>query len=116
MTIDLKQYLSERGQNFNDLRILARIKKNEVVRVCRVNERTVRRWRCHDTYPAWAYKLMGYHAGFFIWDGWDGWYIEDGLIYPPQYKHGFTPNDVAMMGFMRAELNSYRPHYEHYKK
>ena len=104
MTITVKEHLRARGQNFRDIRVLARLKKNEVAALCGVNEATVRRWNRENSHPAWAYTLVAYHAGWFPWAGWCGWFIADGLLYSPQYKDGYTPAEVELIGYQRARL------------
>lgn len=105
MTINLREALRARGTTFHDLRLLARMKKNEVAEVLGRHESTIRRWNQLNAYPDWAMKLMAHHAGFLIHTGWEGWFIEDGLLYHPELKHGFTAQDVAILGWVRHGSN-----------
>jgi hypothetical protein len=107
MTITLREHLRRRGQNFSDIRVLANINKDQVRDICGVHIATVNTWKRRNAYPEWAYKLVGYHAGFFIWDNWEGWYIDDGLLYHPEYKDGFSPQEVAAIGYYRTQLNHF---------
>ena len=109
MAINLREAIRARGQCFDSLALMARIKKNEVADVLGVHEATVRRWRRSNSYPEWAWKLMAYHAEFFIWEGWEGWFIDDGLLYCPEQKYGFTPHEVSMIGFYRRDLHARYP-------
>jgi transcriptional regulator with XRE-family HTH domain len=102
MTINLKAHLRARGQNFSDIRVLARINKNDVARILGVHEATVRRWNRNSSHPEWAYKLIGLHAGWLLQDGWQGWFFDEGLLYHPEYKYGFSPQDVTQLAWLRS--------------
>ena len=101
MTISLKIYLDGRNQTVCELQVLANLNNCEIAALCGRSEATVRRWRRARQWPDYVLNLVAYRTGYFIWDGWEGWFIADGLLYPPFQKYGFTPADVQAVHWLK---------------
>lgn len=99
MTISLTEHLARRGQDMTDVKILAHLSQQDLARLCGVTVTTVQRWHRAWSWPCYAVHLAALYAGYFIWPGWSGWCIADGLLYPPFFKYGLTPGEVQTLPF-----------------
>lgn len=74
---------------------------------------TARRWKLNpDKMPASDAKLVRF-AVFgdlteVLGDAWRGFEFRGGMLYPPYFRGGFTPLQIAAMFFERQELLEYR--------
>ena len=74
---------------------------------------TARRWKLNpEKMPASAAKLVKF-AVFgdlteILGGAWAGFEFRGGLLYPPYFRGGFTPLQIAAMFFERQELLEYR--------
>lgn len=80
--------------------------------MCGVSLRTYRRW-CSEGNPApSAVRLLGILAGYVPWDGWQGWEVHGGYLFPPGYtKGGISPGDFFALVFWRQLLGEYHRRY-----
>jgi len=54
-----------------------------------VDPRTYRYWRAGSIPPkASALKLLAILAGYVPWDGWQGWEMHRGCLFPPGFSRG----------------------------
>jgi hypothetical protein len=54
-------------------------------------------------------RLLAILAGFVPWDGWHGWELDNGLLFPPGYRrHGIAPGEFAALVFYRQQVSEQR--------
>jgi transcriptional regulator with XRE-family HTH domain len=74
-----------------------------------VHPRTVRAWLASGSANPSALKLLAILAGFVPWDGWQGWELDNGLLFPPGYRrHGIAPGEFAALVFYRQQVTEQR--------
>ena len=79
----------------------------ELARMCRVSERTARRWKNGQTSPPQA-ALMVIAADLGCFDpAWRGWHLRNGRLFSPDGIE-VTPEDVVALPFMRAQIAAYQ--------
>lgn len=82
------------------LRFDARLTKEEVLEVTGRSERTWRRWKAEGI-PKWVVELLRLRAGYLDALGWIGWRIENGYIFAPELKKGFSQEDIYAIWWQR---------------
>ena len=100
MTISLKTYLDGRKQSPSELQVLADLTNFKIAALCGCSEATVRRWRRTRQWPDYVATLAAYRAGYFIFEGWEGWFVDGDKLYAPFHKHGFKREDVAALPWL----------------
>jgi len=90
-----------------------RFSSSQAARACLVSERTYRRWLATGQPNPTAVRLLAILAGYVPWDGWAGWEVHGGLLFPPGYRrHGVTPGDFFSLVFLRQSVGAYRERVE----
>lgn len=79
----------------------------EIARVCRVSERTVRRWKDRTRSPS-EQELMLLRGDLGVFDPqWSGWTVRDGLLISPE-NWQFKVNDVLAAQLKDAQIRAYQ--------
>ena len=72
----------------------------EAARACLVTRETYQRWIRTGKPSPTAVKLLAVLAGYVPWDGWYGWEVHRGYLFPPGFtRHGVTPGHIQSMIF-----------------
>jgi hypothetical protein len=81
----------------------------QAAEACGVSLRTYRRWRCEGNPNPGAVHLLAVLAGFVPWDGWQGWEVHKGYLFPPGYSTGgILPGEFHALVFLRQLVMAYR--------
>lgn len=81
----------------------------EAAALCGVTLRTYRRWRSEGNPPASAVRLLAVLAGYVPWEGWSGWEVDRGYLFPPGFsRHGILPGEFFALVFTRQQVGAYR--------
>ena len=79
----------------------------EMARICRVSERTVRRWKDRTRRPT-EQQLMLLRADLGVFDPkWSGWSVRNGLLISPE-NWRFNVNDVLAAQLKDAQIRAYQ--------
>ena len=74
-----------------------------------VHKRTYRRWLASGQPDPTALRLLAILAGFVPWQGWDGWEVHRGALFPPGYsKGGIGPGEFFALVFYRQQVSEQR--------
>ena len=66
-------------------------------------------WRCEGNPNPGAVRLLAVLAGFVPWDGWQGWEVHKGYLFPPGYSTGgILPGEFHALVFLRQLVTAYR--------
>lgn len=91
------------------LQSLARLSTNDAAALCGVSKETYRRWGKDRPPNQAALRLLAIRAGYVPWDGWEGWEIHGGYLFPPGYhKGGLGPGDIMVVPFLYQLISEYR--------
>ena len=53
--------------------------------------------------------MLAILAGYLPWDGWQGWEMHRGCLFPPGFsKGGISPGDFHALIFWRQQVSEYR--------
>lgn len=100
-----------------ELRMGARIGRDELHRLVGVHRTTAARWHAGATrVPPAVVGLLWVLGGGIPWPGWDGWRVQDGGLVPPWApRRPFTAGHLAgvhwqyqLVGALRRELEAER--------
>jgi hypothetical protein len=48
-------------------------------------------------------------AGYVPWDGWQGWEVHNGYLFPPGFsRHGIPPGEFLALVFNRQQVSHYQ--------
>jgi len=84
-----------------DLQRLARLSTAEAAALCFVSKQTYRRWGRDRLANPTALRLLAIHAGYLPWEGWRGWEMHQGYLFPPGFnKGGLGPGDLMVIPFL----------------
>jgi hypothetical protein len=54
-------------------------------------------------------RLLAILAGYVPWDGWQGWEVHGGHLFPPGYaKGGITPGEFFALPYYRQLIGAYQ--------
>lgn len=67
--------------------------------------RTWRHWKRHGA-PDWALRVLAIYAGDLSLLGWHGWRIQGGVLYAPDLRYGWTPEQLYAEWWNRQRLNA----------
>ena len=88
---------------FRDLLFRARLSTTEAIELFDVSERTLARWRSHDSAPVMARRLailiqsdLGSH-----WPDWHGWRFDGSELWTPEDCH-YTNGEIRAIPYLRA--------------
>ena len=96
------------GSDFESLRLDAGLSVSRTAEYLGVTVRTVQRWRKSEA-PDWAGSMLRIHAGHLPWEGWEGWQIDNGYLFPPGFtRHGISPGDISALPFLYQLLAEYK--------
>lgn len=91
------------------LQFRSRLSNQQAADLCGVSLRTYRRWLSTRKANAGAVRLLAILAGYVPWDGWQGWEVHQGLLFPPGYsKNGIAPGEFLALPFYRQSVSAYR--------
>lgn len=86
-----------------------RFSNEQAAAACGVSPRTYRRWRSVGNPPAGALRLLAVLAGYLPWDGWHGWEVHNGYLFPPGYRRGgILPGEFLALVFNRQQVSHYQ--------
>lgn len=74
-----------------------------------ISERTWYRWKQKNSAPIWALRAIKLMSGKLDFLGWNGWYIEQGVLYTEKHSlknYNWTPGQLMVSRFW--ELNAPR--------
>jgi hypothetical protein len=81
----------------------------EAAQACGVSLRTYRRWRSEGNPAPGAVRLLAVLAGYVPWDGWQGWEVHQGFLFPPGFSRGgILPGEFHALVFLRQLVTAYR--------
>ena len=81
----------------------------QAAEACGVSLRTYRRWRSEGNPNPGAVRLLAVLAGFVPWDGWQGWEVHKGYLFPPGYSTGgIPPGEFFALVFYRQQVSAYQ--------
>ena len=81
----------------------------EIRAVCGISERQWQRWKAGYPVNRSALRLLAILAGYVPWEGWSGWVVCDGHLFPPGVgKHGVSPGEIHAWPFLRQLLAEYQ--------
>lgn len=86
---------------------LAGVSRAEAAQICNVHPRTYNRWCQTGTFPAWAKKYFFILSGRLAYPGFEGWQIQDGKLYSPDLRDGFTAREIEKIPYMRDFMRIY---------
>ena len=76
---------------------------------CLVHPRTYRLWRATANPNPTAVRQLSILAGFLPWDGWQGWEMHRGCLFPPGFpRGGISPGDFHALIFYRQQAAEYQ--------
>lgn len=81
----------------------------QAAEACGVSLRTYRRWRSEGNPAPGAVRLLAVLAGYVPWDGWQGWEVHQGYLFPPGFSRGgILPGEFHALVFLRQLVTAYR--------
>jgi hypothetical protein len=81
----------------------------EAADACGVALRTYRRWLHEGNPHPGAVRLLAVLGGYVPWDGWQGWEVDHGFLFPPGFsKGGILPGEFHALVFLRQLVTAYR--------
>jgi hypothetical protein len=91
------------------LQLFCRLGIEDAAALCGVSPRTFRRWRAENNAPASALRLLAILAGYVPWDGWQGWEVHRGCLFPPGFRRGgISPGEFQALVFWRQLVTAQR--------
>jgi hypothetical protein len=85
-----------------NLQLMCGYSNTQAAEVCCVSVETYRRWRRDRTPNRAAVRLLAIFAGYLPWDGWRGWEMQGGYLFPPGFeRHGIAPGEVITLPYWR---------------
>ena len=91
------------------LQLLCGLTDQQAAAVCCVSPRTYRRWRKSGQPHPVAVRFLAVLAGYVPWDGWQGWEVHKGLLFPPGFsRHGISPGYIQAITFREQLVSEYR--------
>lgn len=92
-----------------ELQLVAGLSTSDAARLCMVSPETFRRWLADRRPNRTASRLLSVMAGYVPWQGWDGWEVHNGVLFPPGYSRGgIRPGDILALPFTLQLLTEYR--------
>ena len=53
--------------------------------------------------------MIRVHAGYLPWQGWDGWQVDNGYLFPPGFRrHGLKPGDINALPYLLQLVAEYQ--------
>ena len=93
--------------------IVTGLSPQQAASVCGVSSETYRHWRRDRTPNLAAVRLLAVIGGYLPWQGWEGWEMHNGFLFPPGYtRHGIRPGDILALPFTLQLLSEYRRRIE----
>lgn len=94
---------------FRDLQARCGFSNAQAADACGVALRTYRRWLSEGNPNPGAVRLLAILAGYVPWDGWQGWEVHRGFLFPPGFsKGGILPGEFHALVFLRQLVTAYR--------
>lgn len=85
-----------------------RFTNDQAAAFCGISPHTYRRWLTDRRPNPLAVKLLAIQAGYVPWDGWQGWEVHGGRLFPPGYvRDGLKPGDLLAIPFRVQLLAEY---------
>jgi len=88
------------------LQLSAGLSNEQAARLCGVSPQTYRRWKADRKPNPCAVRLMAVMAGYLPWDGWHGWEVIGGYLFPPGARQGLLPGDIQGLPFLKLALEA----------
>ena len=109
----LAEGFAANASTLHAIQFRARLTNDQAAERCGVSLRTYRRWLANGNPNAGAVRLLAILAGYVPWDGWLGWEVHQGLLFPPGYaKHGIAPGEFFAVTYYRQSISAYRRRVE----
>ena len=95
--------------NTRMLQHVAGLADDQAAQLLFVSKQTYRRWGADRPVNLTAMRLLAIFAGYLPWNGWQGWEMHDGCLFPPGYtRGGLRPGDVMALPFLYQLLDEYK--------
>jgi hypothetical protein len=80
----------------------------DTAEACLCSQRQARYWRSVKP-DRLATRYLAILAGYLPWDGWQGWEMDRGILFPPGYRTGgIPPGEFFAVVFYRQQLGALR--------
>ena len=98
------------------LQFRCRLSNEEAAKVCGVSLRTYRRWLSTGKPNPLAVRFLAVLAGYVPWDGWQGWEVHGGFLFPPGYsKNGIPPGEFFAVPYYRQAVSANRERVQEFE-
>jgi transcriptional regulator with XRE-family HTH domain len=85
------------------------LSNEQIAELLGISPETWRRWLTDRKPNPAAVRLLAILAGYMPWDGWQGWAVENGYLFPPGFrKNGLRPEEYQAVIYYRALARDYR--------